>query len=68
MTRKRYKKLIMAAGASRNEAEFWALDAWLRGIPYQQMYDTKLHEFFNDERINPVYAIFNAMNGSLGTV
>lgn len=39
MTRKRYIKLLMARGTSRNEAQAFAREVVAEGISYQQDYD-----------------------------
>ena len=39
MTRKRYIKLLMAQGVSRNEAQAYAREVVAEGISYQQDYD-----------------------------
>ena len=44
MTRKRYIKLLMAEGYSRNLANAYAWTANLDGISYQQSYDKLMKE------------------------
>lgn len=63
MTRKRYIKLKMAEGLSRNEAALNALEIVAEGLSYQEDYDADLYKQFSlDEYTAIMEAVVNMVN------